>query len=536
MKEANQIKNSYLYRQMILIANELMIIFYLAYGHLSGLRSVTAVADVILLVLMTLIAADAIYISNINLKNSGVLTRFTWLLILSGWYTLWSIDSGEEQLTKLLSFSGSVLLYVSYRFIFAFFFQDSAYMYQKQTDLLLKATCVITLLAGVIRDSWFHLLFLVQLLLSFGAGVFLCYVHRKRILFVLRSEWKQFGASALAAAAIFVGYVLCFGTQPEYVEGLGVYPLLILPLFSIHRIAFTYAGDLPVMLFRGKRALALLFGTVGWFSSIALLLRLQPSEYFVIAHGLLVCIQVYALLLYLHAKKRSDEASENSMRSMDSYYARSLHQIEREESIKRDFSHYLHDDILQDLLSVRNMMNKSDRPDVRSLIMEALDRLNLSIRQQMQEYHPTLLNTLTFKENLRNLLSMVQQTYPTRRFNISFDCEDTFFLVEPYNYIVYRVLKELTTNALKHSKGTSLYIKLSLNTGHVELMVQDNGIGLKPSDPNRTGMPKGMQSIREQLALIDGSIILDSAPGGGLSVKVYFPMKGEGSYAHYFDR
>ena len=518
---------------MLLIANELMIIAYLVHGHLSGLPNVTAIADIILLALMFLIAMDAVYISSMNLKNSNVLTRFTWLLLLSGWYTLLSVDSGDEQLSKLLSFCGSLLLYAAFRFVFAFFFQDSAYTFQKPTDVLLKAACVITLLSGLIRDSWFHLLLLAQLMLSFGAGVFLCYVHRKRILFVVRSEWKQFGASALAAAAVFVGYVMYFGTEPEYVEGLGIYPFLILPLFSIHRIAFTYAEDFPAIRFRGKTSLMLLSGIVCLFSVIALLLRLQPSEYFVILHGLLVCMQVYGLLLYHHAGQPS--ANEPPMQRMDSHFARVLRQIEREESMKREFSHYLHDDVLQDLLSIRNMMNKSDRPEIRGLIMEALDRLNLSIRQQMQEYHPTLLRTLTFKENLRNLLSMVQQTYPTTRFNISFDCDDTFFLVEPYNYIVYRVLKELAANALKHSQGTALDVRLSLNKGQVELVVQDNGIGIKPSDPKGV-RPKGLQSIREQLSLINGSMTLESAPSGGLCVKVYFPMKGEGSYAYYLDR
>ncbi|WP_268625080.1 sensor histidine kinase [Paenibacillus alvei] len=520
----------------MLIVNELLIIAYLVYGHLSGFRSDIDVADVIMLVLMFVITLDAVYISSMNLKNSGVLTRFTWLLILSGWYTLLSIDSGDEQFAQLLSFCGSVLLYAVYRFISAFLFQDAAYLYKKQADILLKGACVFTVFLGLIQDSWFHLFYLFQLVLSFGVGIGLCYVHRKRILFVLRNEWKQFGVPALTAALIFFGYVLYFGTNPEFVEGLGIYPFLFLPLLSIHRIALTHAEDLPVMLFRGKSMLILMVGIISLFSLITLLLRLKPSEFFVILHGMLLCMQAYTLLLYVFAKNQSDSACDSSMQNIDSHYAQTLLQIKREEAIQRDFSHYLHDGILQDLLSIRNMMNKSDRTEIRGLIMEALDRLNLSIRQQMQEYQPALLNTLTLKENLRNLLSMVQQTYPTRRFAISFECDDTFFLVEPYNYMMYRMLKELAANAFKHSGGTTLDIRLSLNFEQVKLWVQDNGIGLKNFEHAGEGLPKGLQSIREQLALINGSITLEEARGGGLCVTVKFLMKGEGSYAHYLDR
>ncbi len=40
------------------------------------------------------------------------------------------------------------------------------------------------------------------------------------------------------------------------------------------------------------------------------------------------------------------------------FYEYSLQQIKREEDLRKDFSNYLHDDVLQDLLSVKNLLKR----------------------------------------------------------------------------------------------------------------------------------------------------------------------------------
>lgn len=39
-------------------------------------------------------------------------------------------------------------------------------------------------------------------------------------------------------------------------------------------------------------------------------------------------------------------------------------------------------------------MKKADRPEVQKIITETLDNMNTYIREQMQDYHPTLLPNL----------------------------------------------------------------------------------------------------------------------------------------------
>ncbi|WBL46146.1 hypothetical protein LOR37_15875 [Clostridium estertheticum] len=208
-------------------------------------------------------------------------------------------------------------------------------------------------------------------------------------------------------------------------------------------------------------------------------------------------------------------------------------QIYKEENIKNDFSNYLHDEVLQDLLSIKNMIYKLDKPQVKEIIIETLEALNNSIREEMQEYHPIMLKTFTSKENISNLLEMIKETYHRKKIPISFVCDDNLFLVEPYNLILYRMLRELVTNAFKHSKCIQIDVFLSQKKEKVELVVEDNGIGLDNIDVKAH---KGLASIHEQVRLLGGCMQIDSKKPSGLRVTIQITMRGDNSYEYFINR
>ncbi|MCB2341052.1 sensor histidine kinase [Clostridium estertheticum] len=211
-------------------------------------------------------------------------------------------------------------------------------------------------------------------------------------------------------------------------------------------------------------------------------------------------------------------------------------QIYKEENIKNDFSNYLHDEVLQDLLSIKNMIYKLDKPQVKEIIVETLEALNNSIREEMQEYHPIMLKTLTIKENLSSLLNMIKETYHRKKIPISFVCDDNLFLVEPYNLILYRMLRELVTNAFKHSKCIQIDVFLSQKKEKVELVVEDNGIGLDNIQNIDIKNHKGLASIQEQVRLLGGCIQIDSKKPSGLRVTIQITMRGDNSYEYFINR
>ncbi len=179
-------------------------------------------------------------------------------------------------------------------------------------------------------------------------------------------------------------------------------------------------------------------------------------------------------------------------------------------------------------------MNKAHRPDIQDMIIETLDGLNTHIRQQMQDYHPIILKNLTEKENYQNLIEAVTLSFPYRNIAVSFDCPDSLFLVEPYNVLVYRLLKELLMNVYKHSDGNRAWITLSQEKGMIELCVSDNGTAILENiiSSDETAH-KGIASMREQVSRIGGAISFSNNIPSGIHVQIVIPMKGDVSYQYF---
>lgn len=528
-------KKYYEQKQIFILMNQLCMIIFLCY-EFSQNHNIGA-AKLLPLMLITTMSIYGAYISFVNIKDNNTLSQFSNLLLFVSWQFLLTLNGNEifYTLSMLLSV---VILYMTVQFLLFFFFQDSTYMYKKEKDWILQIICLLTLVAKLINDKIFAILFLCQLIISFSCIIFLFLKHRTRIKFVFKSEKKHLLKSVAILIFPFTVYAMLFAKSPEYLSNLGWYTVILLPLFSIHSIAFKSHKFLKQYfpLKQGKMGLMFLCFLV-FFGSLGVLFRFNMITYFIITHTILWFILLYFTLLFQDIQKTVLNVDKEEARTLpESSYVHTLVQIAKEEKLKSDFSNYLHDEILQDILAVKNMMNKSNKEEIHEMIVKTLDNLNLSIRVQMQEYHPTILKSLTLKENYSNLLEMIQQKYGMKDIDISFKCNENLFLVEPYHLVIYRILKELVTNAFKHSKCSKLVLSLTQENDKIELIVEDNGIGLMMNEDFVPNNHRGLNSIKEQLLLLNGKMTISAYNPSGLCVAIVIPMKGDDSYQYFINR
>ncbi|MFI8709247.1 sensor histidine kinase [Bacillus sp. NPDC077411] len=528
-------KKYYEQKQIILLINQLCIIIFLCYEFSQ--HNIVGTAKLLPLAIITIMVIYGAYIGFVNMKENIALWKFSNLLMLASWQFLFTLS--EIQIFYTLSTLLSVvILYQTAQFFLFFFFQDSTYMYKKEKDWILQIICLLTLVAKLINDKMFAILFLCQFVLSFICIAFLFLKHRRRIMFILKSEKKHLLRSVAVLIFFFIGYAAFFAENPEYLSNLGWYIMILFPLFSIHAVAFKNHIFMKkyFLLKEGKRGL-ILFLILVCMISLGILFRFNMIAYFIIIHTLFWFVLLHFTLLYKDIKKTIVNSDTEEPKIMsDSSYAYNLVQIAKEEKLKRDFSNYLHDEILQDVLAVKNMMNKSNKEEIHEIIVKTLDHLNLSIRVQMEEYYPTLLKTLTFQENYSNLLEMIQQKYGMKNIDISFNCSENLFLVEPYQLVIYRMLKELVTNAFKHSKCSKLVVSLKQENDEIELIVKDNGIGLVDNEKYVRNDHRGLNSIKEQLFLLNGKMTISECNPSGLCITILIPMKGDDSYEYFINR
>lgn len=480
------------------------------------------------LAVSSLILIDITYISACNIKNNKIISLFCGILTMDSWYIVMSFAKSTIEKYIFIALS-PIILYLSIRFVLVFLFQGSGYKFRKPINITLSITCIGSLIGVVLSSRAYACLYGIQFLLSCLCLLLIIVYHWKRVSFVLKSEWRSLLFSVAIISISFLLYYFATLKINNHLSNFGVYLIALLFLMSIHGIIWKGHNSYPLSSVFSKTQTVFLIG-LSLFTLGTILLFMGGSY-----KELLIAINVLFFLIYicniiLEISQKNGEVKLIK----ESKYNEALRQLQQANLLKAEFANFLHDDILQDLLSIKNMMTKAYRPDIQDIIIETLDSLNIHIRNQMQDYHPVILQNLTIKENYQNLVEAVSQTFPQQEIVVSLDCPDNLFLVEPYNVFVYRILKELLTNVFKHSDGHRAWITLTQESGRIELSVSDDGNANADSLNERNqSTHKGISSIKEQLINLNGSMIISNNIPHGVNIHIVIPMKGDVSYQYF---
>ena len=83
----------------------------------------------------------------------------------------------------------------------------------------------------------------------------------------------------------------------------------------------------------------------------------------------------------------------------------------------------------------------------------------------------------------------------------------------------YYVVSEALTNAAKHAKASHVKVSVEVAGPALAVEISDDGVG--GTDPERGS---GLAGLRDRVEALGGSLEIDSAPGGGTSLRVKIPV------------
>jgi len=186
------------------------------------------------------------------------------------------------------------------------------------------------------------------------------------------------------------------------------------------------------------------------------------------------------------------------------------HQLEAQEGERKRIAHELHDEVGQLLTGVLAQLEAlvqqtpseraSDVRRVQETARQAIEVLSRVVR----DLRPEALDELGLANALEALASRVEQQgglIVNRRID-----DRVSDLGPERELVVYRVAQEALTNALRHSRASTIALTLEPRDTHVVLSVRDDGIGL-PTDHR---VRHGILGMRER------SMLIGQADGGGL--------------------
>jgi signal transduction histidine kinase len=87
---------------------------------------------------------------------------------------------------------------------------------------------------------------------------------------------------------------------------------------------------------------------------------------------------------------------------------------------------------------------------------------------------------------------------------------------------LYRLVQEALTNVVKHAQASQVSIVLTRRDGGVNILIEDDGNGFDVGDVGNGSL--GLVGMRERIALIGGTLSVESAPGEGTTISAFAPV------------
>ena len=249
------------------------------------------------------------------------------------------------------------------------------------------------------------------------------------------------------------------------------------------------------------------------------------------AIGILLLAMLFVLIWNVALRKRAELRGRELLKEQLEHVKADLKIEERSR-----LSVELHDSLAQNLAGVSmeieaaNLL-KAEDPNAMSEHLLAAAQTLQSCRDELrnclwdlrsQALEETDMNTAI----RRTLLPHVKNTHVAVRFNIP-----RSELPDNVAHAILQVIRELTVNAIRHGRATSIRIAGDLTDKILMFSVSDNGRGFDPT--NRPGVAQGhfgLQGIRERIQKLSGTVRIDSQIGHGTKAVVILAVaepKGE---------
>jgi two-component system, NarL family, sensor histidine kinase DevS len=204
-------------------------------------------------------------------------------------------------------------------------------------------------------------------------------------------------------------------------------------------------------------------------------------------------------------------------------------QVESAEKERERWARELHDDTLQNLAAIRislatALQSTGERREARieSAAEEAMAQLESQINELnrlINDLRPAALERL----GLAGALQALADEGSARG---GVEVEATIEIGEEpgrdEERLVYRLVQEALTNAVKHANASHVDLSAREDAGEIRILISDDGDGF---DPDTSTGGRGLIGMRERIELIGGEIEVSSEPGKGTEVSARVPLQ-----------
>jgi len=202
--------------------------------------------------------------------------------------------------------------------------------------------------------------------------------------------------------------------------------------------------------------------------------------------------------------------------------------VRAQEDERRRLARELHDETGQALTSILlGLKSLEDLDDVAALgqgvaaLRERVVATLQDVRRLAVELRPAALDDFGLEAALERLTAgFAEQT--GLKVELESRLQDDR-LPEEVETVLYRIVQEALTNIVKHAQASRVSIVVTQKPGAVGAVIEDDGRGFDPDQSVDGGI--GLIGMRERVALLDGSMTIETAPGKGTTLVIEVPVR-----------
>jgi PAS domain S-box-containing protein len=202
--------------------------------------------------------------------------------------------------------------------------------------------------------------------------------------------------------------------------------------------------------------------------------------------------------------------------------------VRAEDQARRGLERNLHDGAQQRLVALSVSLRviesrlRVDPDGAAALLSASLDELAhalAELRELARGIHPAVLTDRGLRPALESLAARTP-------IPVELVAADERFSPET-EAAAYYVVSETLTNVARYAQASTARVEVAKSNGVLRVHVSDDGIG--GADPNRGS---GIRGLVDRVAVLDGTLSLESPSGGGTSVTAEIPLGDESPELH----
>lgn len=207
--------------------------------------------------------------------------------------------------------------------------------------------------------------------------------------------------------------------------------------------------------------------------------------------------------------------------------------LHAQEAERRMISRELHDEVVQTLVGINVQLaalNRVATSGVRGLsaritrTQRLVEKSVAAVHQFARELRPAALDDLGLIAALHAYLKPLARRRKLRIKLVAFAGVEALTIER--RTVLYRVAQEALTNIGRHAHASQVDVSIQAIPDGVRMDIHDDGISFKVPEhfAARTGQRLGLIGMRERMEMVGGTLLIQSAPGSGTTVRADLPL------------